>query len=174
MDNPYRRLRELTLTSQLDFGKKHGFSKTTMSYVEAGVFPEISERLNIALGNECFEKQVDAKSVLLAEYGTESLDEAYAKWQHSEREQVAGQFQHRPREVKFDSEESPFHVFTIDIAGSRQGFCKMLKVPAATVMRYAEGTTHTMPKSIEDALREVKYPFLADLLALQNNWADAA
>lgn len=172
MDNPFRRLRELTLTSQKDFAAKYQFSKPTMTYIESGQYPAISDRMNRALGNECFEKQVDAKTVLFEEYGSMTLAQAYEKWQHTERVLVAGNFQRAPRTVGFNDTNSPFHYFMIDIAGSRQGFCKVLKVPAATVMRYADGTTRTMPKTVEMALREVKYPYLSDLLGLQLNWLD--
>jgi hypothetical protein len=60
----------------------------------------------------------------------------------------------------------------VESAGSVQGFCKKLKVPAATVLRYENGTTKTMPKSIEDALREVRYPYLEELLSEQAAWQD--
>lgn len=170
MENPFRRLRELTRTSQKDFGAKYHFSKTTMTYVESGQYPAISDSLNIALGQECAEKHVDAKSILFEEYGSQTLADAYARWQSNSRLEIASRFQ-QPFNGRSDANGSPFHYFMIDIAGSRQGFCKLLKVPAASVMRYADGTTRTMPKSIEDALKEVRFQYLPELLSLQEKWA---
>ena len=171
MENPFRRLRELTKTSQKDFGAKYGFSKTTMTYVESGQYPSISDNLNASLGQECAEKNVDAKSILKNEYGSTTLADAYSRWQAGERMLVASQFQ-KPLSGRHDASGSPFHYFMIDIAGSRQGFCKLLKVPAASVMRYADGATKTMPKSVEDALRQVSFPYLSELLGLQSNYVD--
>ena len=171
MDNPYRRLRELTRTSQIDFAKKYGFAKTTMTYLESGQYPSISDDMVLALGQECSEKHVDAKEVLREDYNSETLVDAYQSWQSIERMQVASQFNRSPSSQS-DISHSPFHFTMIDIAGSRQAFCKLLKVPAASVLRYATGATRSMPKSIEVALREVSYPYLSELLGLQLNWVD--
>jgi transcriptional regulator with XRE-family HTH domain len=170
-ENPYRRLRELTKTSQRDFAKKYGFAKTTMTYLESGQYPSISDDMIVALGQECSEKHVDAKAVLREEYNAETLADAYKSWQSGERMQVAYRFNRSPS-GQHTAGLSPFHFMMVDIAGSRQAFCKLLKVPAASVLRYASGQTRSMPKSIEEALREVKYPYLRELLSMQVNWVD--
>lgn len=142
-----------------------------MIYVESGQYPEISDNLNIALGKECAEKNVDAKSFLKNNYGSDTLAQAYSIWKSNERMAIASRFQ-QPFNGRSDAEGSPFHYFMIDIAGSRQGFCKLLKVPAASVMRYADGATRTIPKAVEDALKEVRFQFLPELLTLQSQWMD--
>lgn len=171
MDNPYRRLRELTRTSQVDFAKKYHFAKTTMTYLESGQYPSISEDMVLALGQECAEKHIDARAVLQQDYNSETLIEAYQSWQSTERMIVASRFNRSPT-AQSDKEYGPFHYTMVDIAGSRQAFCKLLKVPAASVLRYASGATRSMPKSIESALREVNYPYLSELLVLQLDWVD--
>lgn len=172
MENPYKYLRQLTKTSQKDFIAKYGFAKTTITYVESGQYPEISAKLNIALGQECAEKHVAAVAELVDKYGVSTLDQAYQVWQSNERLAVAYRFQESPPE-RWDKEHSPFYYFIQQVAGTRQAFCKLLKVPAASVWRYEVGDTRMMPASIEAALREVRFPYLPELLAMQINWTDA-
>jgi hypothetical protein len=171
MQNPYKRLRELTTTSQKDFAAKHGFSKTAMIFVESGQPVDVSDDMNKALGKECADKGVDAISVLRDEYGSQTLSEAYHNWQNIERMQVASQFQ-KQLSGQHDKTTSPFAYFVKDIAGSDQGFCKLLKVPVGAVQAYASGKTRSMPKSLEAALRAVNFPYLSELLGLQLNWLD--
>ena len=171
MQNPYKRLRELTTTSQKDFGAKYDISKTALIFVESGQPVDISGYLNEVLGKECAAKGVDAKSVLRDEYNSQTLDEAYHSWQADQRMQVASEFQ-GPISGQFDREHSPFHYFILEKSTSVQGFCKLLKVPAAAVQLYSSGKTRTMPKSIENALRGVNFPYLSELLGLQLNWLD--
>lgn len=169
MDNPYKRLRELTGTMQKDFASKYSFSKTTMVYVESGQYPDLSDDMILALGKECAFKGVDAKQVLSDEYNAETLQDAYHTWQSGERLQIASQFQ-QTLMIRSDKTTSPFKNFLLDIAGSTQRFCKMLKVPAAAVTNYSSGQTRTMPKSIKDALTQVQYPYLSELEQAQADW----
>lgn len=171
MENPYKRLRKLTKTSQKDFADKHQFAGTTMTYIESGQYPDLSDDMIVALGQECHDKNVDATQVLKDEYNEQTLQDAYHAWQSLERMQVAHKFQAPPPE-HFTEQLSPFHFFMLSVAPSQQAFCKLLKVPAATVGRYATGYTRTMPKVLTRALKEVKYPYLQELLTLQVNWTD--
>lgn len=168
--NPYRRLRELTRTSRKDFAAKYGFSKTLIDNIEAGLYPDLSEDMLAALGAECQEKHIDALDVLASEYLTDSVQDAYHSWLSSERLRVA----HRFREAKPSSRAtpalSPFGALILDIAKSRRAFCLLLKVPQASVMRYEEGTTRSMPKALEAALIEVQYPYLDKLKDAQERW----
>lgn len=166
--NPYVRLRELTGLGQREFERKYKLSHTTMTHVETGQFAELSERMILSLGRECHEKGVDAREILEFEYSSSTLQEAYHKWQREQRVENAHIFQVAPDQ--WTKELSPFHFFIKNTTGSAQGFSKALKVPAATVMRYASGATRTMPKVIEEALREVSYPHLAHLVGAQENW----
>jgi hypothetical protein len=109
--------------------------------------------------------------VLKDEYNEQSLQDAYHAWQSLERMQVAHRFRNPPPE-QFTEALSPFHFFMLSVAPSQQAFCKLLKVPAASVSRYVTGYTRTMPKVLERALREVQYPYLPELLTLQVNWTD--
>jgi hypothetical protein len=170
MRSPYQRLRELCGASQKSFGARHGFGKMTLVYVEAGLYPDVSDRLNEALARECISKGIDGRQVLLNEYGVASLNGAYHNWQKAERQRFGEIIRDFPPLSEWSAGVSPFHLFAKQTAGSIQGFCKKLKVPAASVLRYDSGTTLSMPKSIEDALREVNYPYLDELRAEQERW----
>lgn len=168
--NPYKRLRELTLVSQIDFAHKYDFSKTTMTMAESGQYQDLSDSLIVALGKECVEKHVDAGSVLFEEYQSMKLQDAYHAWQSSERVQQAHRFQRPFLGQYVDEDVSPFQSFIMETAPSTQGFCKLLKLHSGTVIRYASGKTKTMPLSITEALTQVQYPYLAELVAEQEKW----
>lgn len=167
--NPYKRLRELTLTSQKDFAAKYEMSKTAMIYIESGQLYSLSDHMIVSLGQECAERHVNAKATLMDEYGVATLQEAYQNWQSTERMQNAHLFQH-PVNWTHGVERSPFDVFVEDSAGTRQKFCKLLKVPASAVQLYAQGKILTMPKAIEEALIQVRFPYLKELKDLQTQW----
>lgn len=169
MKNPYKRLRELTLTSQIDFAEKYGFAKTTMTYAESGQYQDLSDALILALGQECSEKHVDAASILFEEYNAQKLQDAYHAWQSIERMQVAHLFQ-QPPSLYSSTEVSPFQTFIIDTTVSTQGFCKALKLHSGTVIRYATGRTKTMPLSIQEALAEVHFKYTKELTQAQEDW----
>lgn len=169
--NPYVRLRELTGLGQREFERKYGLSHTTMTHVETGQFAELSDRMIISLGKECHEKGVDARAILEFEYSSDRLQEAYHKWQREARVENGPKLDVAPRDGSTDA--SPMQLFISDTTGSAQGFSKTLKVPSATVMRYATGKTANMPKVLYDALEEVGYPYLSDLADKQDAWRTA-
>lgn len=166
--NPYSRLRELTGHGQREFARKAGISRPTLVQIETGQFADLSEKMVILLGQACQAKGLSAGSILRSEYNAETLQSAYHNWQSQERQKNAELFSIRPPEGTTDL--SPFHFFIKETTGSAQGFSKKLKVPSAAVTRYAAGITLTMPKSINDALRQVKYPYLQTLISMQDEW----
>lgn len=168
--NPCVLLRKKCGINQKDFAAKYGFHKTTMVYWDAGMYPEISNRMNNSLALECAEKGVDAVGELLVAYGEKTLAKAYAKWQHQTRLEQRDRFASvrvRPRKA---SDKTPFYWFILDSTGSLQSFCKTLLVPASTTSRYSSGTTTVMPEVIEKALGQVGYPHIEGLRAAQNQW----
>jgi transcriptional regulator with XRE-family HTH domain len=172
--NPYPRLREACGISQRAFAKKHGFSKMALVLTEAGAYPEVSIRMNEAIAKECADKNVPGKDILREEYGEEWLEDAYWKWQSHERREFA------PDVLKvvppfFHSKLSPPIEDFIARAtrnGTVEAFSKRLKVNPVTIRRYVAGKTRTMPTALEDALREIEYPYLAELLEAQLAWYD--
>jgi len=169
MLNPFKRLRELTTTSQKDFAEKYEVSKTTMIYIESGQLVDLSDYMVRAISAECANKSVHMRQVLKYEYGASTLQDAYHAWQASERLLNAHRFQAKlSGQETFD--ESPFAVYVKDVAGSQQRFCKLLKVPSASVMRYMDGVTQTMPRAIEEALTQVSFVHLNELKGLQTKW----
>lgn len=172
MRNPYTRLRELCGMSQKAFASKHGFGKMTMVYLESGMYTRVSDRQNVALGKECYEKGVDAKRVLADEYGAGSLNEAYLAWRVFERRENAPVVLSKvsPPFVA-DGELSPVAGFVRDTTGSLQGFCKLLKLPSITMSRYIKGDTLSMPVELREALADAGFPFTAELAEAQLNWS---
>lgn len=171
MENPYVRLRTLSGISQKDFAAKYKLSKTTMVYIESGQYPDLSEKMILSLGQECFEKGVPAKQILASEYNANDLANAYHIWQRKERVAAKSIFLIEPPE-RWTAELSPMHFYIKATTGSLQKFCKTLKVPAASVLRFTSGATRQMPKAVEDALRQVGFEGLGKLLVMQVAWAD--
>ena len=140
-----------------------------MTYVESGQYVDLSDDMILALGKECSEKNVNAKSTLIEEYGVPTLQEAYHVWQSNERIQSAHLFQ-VSTDMGTSYEDSPFERFMRETVGSTQKFCKTLKLHSATVLRYASGKTKMMPDSIFNALQQVQYPYLTELQRAQEAW----
>ena len=169
--NPYVRLRELCGLSQKKFADKHDFGKMTLVYLESGMYTRVSDRQSIALGKECAEKGIDAKHVLVEEFGADSLNEAYLAWRSADRKLRAPSVLAKaaPPFVG-DDKSSPVAVFVRDTAGSLQGFCKLLKVPSITMTRYIRGETLGLPDALREALYDVKYPHIDALEKAQADW----
>lgn len=74
------------------------------------------------------------------------------------------------RPIIWDDKRSPMFFFVFNTVGSAQGFAKLLKIPAATLVRYMEGKQENMPGAIAEALKNVRYEFLTELMAHQSNW----
>jgi hypothetical protein len=155
MKNPYIRLRELCGLTQKAFCERNDFGKMTMVYLEAGIYTSVSERQNVSLGYECANRGVDAKAILLDEYGTESLTVAYSKWRTEERKAIDTQT--FPSSYPSLGEKSPMEVFARTVAGSIQRFCKTFKVQPTTLNRYMRGQTISMPKEVINAFDDIGF-----------------
>lgn len=167
MKNPYVRLRELCGLTQKAFCERNDFGKMTMVYLEAGIYTDISERQNIALGKECANRGVDAKAILKDEYATESLTVAYKLWRSSERKKIDKTA--FPTKYPSVGEKSPMEVFARTVAGSIQRFCKDFKVQPATLNRYMRGQTVAMPKELCTAFDEIGFD-CTKLCEAQSQW----
>jgi len=155
MKNPYVRLGELCGLTQHAFCERNDFGKMTMVYLEAGMYTGVSERQNIALGKECANRGVDAKSILSDEYGTESLTVAYSKWRTAERKKIDTTTY--PTKYPSVGEASPLEVFVRTVAGTVQRFCKTVKIQPATLNRYMRGLTQTVPKELAQAFEDIGF-----------------
>lgn len=174
MKNPYRYLRELCGITQKDFAAKFEMSKTTMTYIESGQYPDLSEHQILSLGKACHEAGIDAGGELVSVYGFDSLQSAYHAWQSTERMQQAHIFRGvLPTPGTIMPSVSPMAQYITDTARTTQKFCKLLKVPSASVLRYATGATRTMPIAIRKALEETRYPYMPELIQLQEIWHSA-
>lgn len=169
--NPFQRLRKECGLTIKAFCETYGFSKQSIIGIEAGMYPELSDRMIISMGHACHTHNVDAATTLLESYGVPRLQDAYLEWCQAER-RYAGHILAMYRPDVGTATRSPMQLLVDDTVGSVQGFAKRLKVPQATLFRYASGKQVTMPKSIETALRQVKYPYLSELIGMQANWVN--
>lgn len=169
MKSPYQRLIEACGVTQVQFQDAFKFSKPTLIQIMSGQYANLSERMIDSIYRLCLEKGIQAGPILKAEYGDEHLQDAYHNWQYAERMSVAGKYMVAPP-MGWSKNLSPFDAYVSKTAGSRARFCKDLKVDAARVRGYATGQSASMPYVIETALRVIGYPWMPELIALQENW----
>lgn len=169
MDNPYAALREQAGFGHREFAREFKLNRKTLISIETGQFATLSERMINTLLKACSEANVPVSSFLWENYGVESVSAAYKRYQHETRLQFASEFMRRPPRST-DKPMSPFHFWVKETSGSLQGLCKKLCLPPATVARYASGVTVSMPTVIEDALKEIGYPYLSELKDRQELW----
>lgn len=170
MQNPYQRLREACGITQRAFAEKHQLSKMAVVYVEAGCWPDVPDRLNAAIAQECSDRGVDGKQILNDEYHSSSLTLAYQKWQIEERAANKHLLAAVGPEFFFDKTRSPFAYFVETVGTSAEGFGKIAKVNPYLVRRYAKGTSKSMPRKIHEALVDMEYPYTRELLERQLAW----
>lgn len=170
MENPYKRLRKLCGTSQVTFAAKHGVSKMTLIYIEAGAREEVSDRLNMALAAECHDKGVDARQVLSDEYGVGTLNEAYTLWQIAERRKLKEDFAYVRPPFPHTRTKSPFECFVEATYHNPESFGKRMKVNPEHVRRYIKGTVLPMPEDIYTALSDIDYEHTGELQAVNAAW----
>ena len=149
MKNPYLRLRELTGLNQRDFERASNLSHTVVVSLEAGMFPSISEAQLSALRDQFHKKGIPWEKTLQTEFGTTDFDVVYDVWRVRERRAAAPHL--TVVDIDWSKDESPFQQYINGTVRTRYAFCLLMKVPQATVMRYANGTTLTMPAVIRDA-----------------------
>ena len=168
LKNPFQRLLDRCGVSLNQFRERFGFSAMTMRYIVDGRYVSLSDRMVLSLGELCHEKGVDARELLVDEYGETNLQDAYQHWQVDSRMGVGGKYHVEP--TRWSAKVSPFQAFIEVTAGTQWTFCKELKLDAAAVRRYANGQSLGMPIAIEHALREIEYPYLRNLLEAQLAW----
>jgi transcriptional regulator with XRE-family HTH domain len=167
--NPYAFLRRKCGLTQRRFCELYKFAKQTLVGIETGMYPSLSDRMVAAIEQACFDYDIDMLAELDYLYGTVNVSTAYEQWIVSERSAVPDNVRsYRP--VIWDDKRSPMYFFVFNTVGSAQGFAKLLKVPAATLVRYMDGKQENMPGAITAALKNVQYEFLTDLMTYQTNW----
>lgn len=169
IDNPYAALREQAGYGHREFARDFKLNRKTLISIETGQYATLSERMINTLLEACNGANVPVKSFLEENYGVDSVSAAYARYQHETRLRFASEFMKRPSH-RATIELSPFHFWVKDTVQSLQGLCKKLCLPPATVARYASGITVSMPIVIEDALKEIAYPYLQELKDKQEAW----
>lgn len=169
--NPYREIRKRLGVSQVDFRTKYEFGKMTMVYLESGMYTKVSERQQDAIFDLAREHYFDLREFLLREYQSDSLNEAYKKWQRDARQRNArAQLERAKPPFPFTREHSPLFFVIRDCFESLQQFCKVLKVPSITISRHLDGQTRSIPAILAEALSESGYSQAPALLDAQANW----
>lgn len=170
-ENPYAYLRRRAGLTLMGFCDTYHFAKQTLISIEAGQYTGLTDRMIRALGHACAQKGIDAGSELMQQYGVRWLRGAYERWRAAMRLESAAKI-NPVRPVRWSKNTSPMKALVEDTFGSQQGFSKSLKVPPSTLMRYTAGGQRHMPKTVEQALRDIEYPWIAELSAVQSNWYD--
>ena len=169
--NPFREIRERLGVSQVDFRTTYEFGKMTMVYLETGMYTQISERQQQALFDLCHERYFDIDEFLRREHGSNTLNEAYRRWQTRARQTDGLALLERIKPpFPFTTEHSPLFFVIRDHFGGVQRFCKVLKVPSITVSRHLDGETSGIPSVIVEALEESGYSESHSLLDAQSSW----
>lgn len=176
MVNPVLVLLDTADVGVREFGREYGFSHSTMVGLTQGTFGRPSARMVDSL-----KSMMRAKgffSLGLAEiYGAGTIEGAYRVWQADERKHAAWMFAVDPEHwirIKLlytPRSRSPVDCYIYATAGTGTRFAKLLKVPPASVLRWATFQTQTMPRTIADALREVGFEHIEELQNLQDAWA---
>ena len=159
-----------------EFGREFGFSYSAMVGLTSGTFVRPSQRMVDNL-TSMIRKHGYPDNVLEEIYGTASIKVAYLLWQQEARLESAWYMdvdpQHwaRIKALTTTKHRSPVDCYIYATAGTGTRFSKLLKVPPATVLRWATFQTQTMPRSIEFALREVGFAHIDELKFMQDAWA---
>lgn len=175
--NPFQLLRKACDLQLIQFCGQFQFARQTIIAVEQGVYPKLSERMVLSLGQACYQKGVKAKDLLREGYGVGTLREAYEQWRRGER---AANSEKLATVTPMDGTEthSPMYFFVKNSVGSVSGFSKVVKVDTPTITRYIAGTYRpaapylNMPLELSMALEDMQYPFLPELISRQQSWIE--
>lgn len=169
IDNPVSTILKACKVTEAAFREKYGFSKQFMVDMTAGAATRLPDSIHLALGKLVAEKGVEVASLLLSEYDTMSLDGAYARWQDEVRRRWAHKFvEQEPN--RWTKHKSPAMCFIEDTVGTPTTFSKKLCVPPQSVRRWAHGQTQQMPGAVYDALLDIDYPWVHELVERQTAW----
>ena len=171
--NPFKQLRELCNISQTEFRETYGFGKMTMVGLESGMYTRVSDRQEDAIRQACEERFIDFVRFLRELHHSESLNDAYLRWQVQSRKAGGSQMLagfNAP--FPFTSDNSPLGTLIIQSAGSLQHFCKTMKVPAITISRFITGETASFPETLKQALLDSDFDAVDQLISSELAWHD--
>lgn len=145
--SPFKRLRLATGLGRAEFLATVLISKTTLIYLDAGLYESVPTRVSEPLLAMCTDKGVDVAGVL-REYGADTLDGATVRWQKA----VRAQYHERLVAALVDADD------LIDLGetvfGTMDAACKALKIPTGPVYQYVSGELKGLPKVIRTALTD--------------------
>lgn len=169
IDNPVSTILKACKTSEGNFRERFGFSKQFMVDITAGAANRLPDSIHLALRELVTAKGVDVAATLLDGYEESSLDGAYSRWQNEVRRRNAYLFNEIEPE-RWTGTKSPAMCFIEDTVRTPTTFSKRLCVPPQSVRRWALGQTKKMPEAIYDALLDIDYPWMHELIERQAAW----
>lgn len=171
MDSPVGMLLKAAGITPAAFAREYSYSPGGLYYAISGTYNTLPFNIIRDVEEAVMKKGVGYEAILLEKYGTTVLQTAYSTFQKAAREGIAKEkLYHEPN--RWTRTESPVFCFVRDVAGSREGFAKLLKVPPATVMRWEKGETRGMPEVIQKALSDAGYPYMRELIERQRAWRE--
>lgn len=144
--SPFERLRTLAGVSRTEFASVADLSRQAVLNLEAGMYPEVPLRANRALATLAQRHGIDAGSILRAEYGFGTLNQAMDAWKQRKRAEV-------------DARDWPPMRLSQAIArfDSPGSFCRRLCIPTSAIYHAMYGSGSTVPAVIHEALHDAGY-----------------
>jgi hypothetical protein len=154
--SPFTTLRKLTGLSRGAFQDAAQVSKTTLIYLEAGIYEKNPPKAISPLLSLLEQAHVDWQAVLVELYGARDVDQATINWQRAVREHFASDvrkgFDEWSGHPEMHDDLSPFEDFARRCFSTLDGFCKKLKVQTGPVHIFQTRPGKDMPIAIERAL----------------------
>lgn len=174
--NPVLFLLDTAKVGVREFGREYGFSHSGMVGLTQGTFGRLSPRMVDSLKSMMRDKGYFDYG-LVPIYGFGTIEGSYRAWQTTERKHRGWVFAVDPehwariKSLVTTATRSPADCYIYATTGTATRFAKELKVPPASVLRWATYQTQTMPRTIEYALRDVGFEHIDELRSLQDTWA---
>lgn len=153
--SPFRRLREMTGLNAIKFTEAASISRTTTTYLEAGLYTVIPPRPLATLAHLLSERLIDPTEVLSAEYGNGDIEVATIIWQRAVRQTLKDRIREAWKQyesTEFNDIVTPVEEFARLAFGNQDAFCKAMKVATGPVYLYRDSDSRPMPLALKTAL----------------------
>lgn len=161
-DNPIDYLIKQFGISRAQFTKKYALGENHVLLMSQGRKESASPALIKAIRDECDVRGLDYDSLLLANYDTASLNEAYQEWIRQAR--AVTELKVR---IPAKADRSPWQSI-VDQIGSVSATSKLLKVRFIAVRKYL--TSPVMPDPIREALTDIGWTGITRLERAQERY----
>lgn len=167
---PVDRLVKASGLSRRAFAARHSIGEQVLLRLSQGRFTKVPPSVVQAL-REAYPDPRDMRSILVDEYGTQDIEEAYVSWRES-RADAAGRL---PTEKELaaanDGESSPAQMLAAAV-GSMSKLAAVLQVHDYVVRRYVSGRTRELPASMRAAMEKLSWPHIEHLDKAQQSFLE--